>query len=433
MLIWEPQFEKMSRHELEKLQLERLRQQTQYVYDQVPLYRTRFQEAGVAPADVKSLADLSKLPFTSKNDLRDNYPYGLMAVPLSAVVRVHASSGTTGKPIVAPYTARDIDHWSTLMARSLTSAGVLHGDIIQNAYGYGLFTGGLGFHYGGERVGATVIPASVGNTKRQIMLISDLGATVIACTPSYALVLAEAGQEMGINLTSTQLRIATCGAEPWTEKMRAEIEAKVGVSAIDFYGLTEIIGPGVACECQCKCGMHIWEDHFLAEIVDPTMGNPLPYGQLGELVLTTLTKEALPMIRFRTRDLVTLYPETCDCGRTLVRMSKVQGRTDDMLIIRGVNVFPSQIEGILLSIEGVEPHYQIIVDRERHLDAIEIWVEVSESVFSDEVRGLENLENKVRAEMDSVLGISAKIKLVEPRTIVRTEGKAKRVIDRREL
>jgi phenylacetate-CoA ligase len=413
VLIWEPQFEKMSRHELEKLQLERLRQQTQYVYDQVPLYRTRFQEAGVVPADVKSLADLSKLPFTSKNDLRDNYPYGLMAVPLSAVVRVHASSGTTGKPIVAPYTARDIDHWSTLMARSLTSAGVHHGDIIQNAYGYGLFTGGLGFHYGGERVGATVIPASVGNTKRQIMLISDLGATVIACTPSYALVLAEAGQEMGISLTSTQLRIATCGAEPWTEKMRAEIEAKVGVSAIDFYGLTEIIGPGVACECQCKCGMHIWEDHFLAEIVDPTTGNPLPYGQLGELV--------------------TLYPETCDCGRTLVRMSKVQGRTDDMLIIRGVNVFPSQIEGILLSIEGVEPHYQIIVDRERHLDAIEIWVEVSESVFSDEVRGLENLENKVRAEMDSVLGISAKIKLVEPRTIARTEGKAKRVIDRREL
>jgi phenylacetate-CoA ligase len=423
----------MPREKLMKLQLERLRKQVEYVFHQIPLYRTRFQEAGVVPADVKSLADLSKLPFTSKNDLRDYYPYGLMAVPLSAVVRVHASSGTTGKPIVAPYTARDVDNWSTLMARSLTSAGVHHGDIIQNAYGYGLFTGGLGFHYGGERVGATVIPASVGNTKRQIMLISDLGATVIACTPSYALVLAEVGQEMGISLASTQLRIATCGAEPWTEKMRTEIEAKVGVSAIDFYGLTEIIGPGVACECQCKCGMHIWEDHFLAEIVDPATGIPLPYGQLGELVLTTLTKEALPMVRFRTRDLVTLYPETCDCGRTLVRMSKVQGRTDDMLIIRGVNVFPSQIEGILLSVEGVEPHYQIVVDREHHLDAIEIWVEVSEAIFSDEVRGLENLENRVRAEMDSVLGISAKIKLVEPRTITRTEGKAKRVVDRREL
>jgi len=431
--VWEPQYEKMPREELERLQLERLQQQVKYVSDRVPFYRAKFQEMGVTPGDIKSLDDVTRLPFTSKADIRDNYPYGLMAVPLSEVVRVHASSGTTGKPIVAPYSARDIDVWSNLMARNLASAGVHKGDIIQNAYGYGLFTGGLGFHYGGERLGATVIPASVGNTKRQLMLIEDLGTTVLACTPSYVLVLAETAWQMGIDLASTQLRLALCGAEPWTENMRAEIEAKAGIIAIDNYGLTEVMGPGVGCECYRKAGMHIWEDHFLVEIVDPVTEQPLPYSQQGELVLTTLTKEALPVIRFRTHDLVTLYPEACECGRTMVRMSKVRGRTDDMLIIRGVNVFPTQIESVLLSVEGVEPHYQIIVDRERHLDDIEIWVEVSEAVFSDERRVLEKLEEKVRAEMDSVLGISARIKLVEPRTIARTEGKARRVIDRREL
>jgi phenylacetate-CoA ligase len=431
--MWEPQYEKMPREELEKLQLERLQQRVKYVYDRVPFYRAKFREMGVPPGDIKSLDDVPRLPFTSKNDFRDNYPYGLMAVPLSEVVRVHASSGTTGKPIVVPYNARDIDTWSNLMARTLTSAGVHKGDVMQNSYGYGLFTGGLGFHYGGERLGAAVIPASAGNTKRQLMLIEDLGTTVVTCTPSYALILAETAQEMGIDLTSTQLRLAVCGAEPWTENMRAEIEAKAGITAIDIYGLTEIMGPGVSCECQYKAGLHIWEDHFLAEVVNPATGQPLAYGQEGELVLTTLTKECLPVIRFRTHDLVTLYPEACQCGRTMVRMSKVRGRADDMLIIRGVNVFPTQIESVLLSVEGVEPHYQIIVDRKRHLDDIEIWVEVSEAVFSDEVRGLEEVAEKVRVEMNSVLGISARIKLVEPKTIIRTEGKAKRIIDRREL
>lgn len=433
MTMWEPQYETMPRKELKCLQLELLQQKVRYVYERVPFYRAKFHEAGVTPEDIKSLDDIARLPFTNKNDFRDNYPYGLMAIPLSEVVRVHASSGTTGKPIVVPYSARDIDIWANLMARNLASAGVHKGDVIQNAYGYGLFTGGLGFHYGGERLGATVIPASVGNTKRQLMLIEDLGTTVLACTPSYVLVLAETARQMGINLASTQIRLATCGAEPWTEKMRAEIEAKAGITAIDNYGLTEIVGPGVSCECYRKKGMHIWEDHFLAEIVDPVTGESLPYGQQGELVLTTLTKEALPVIRFRTHDLVTLYPERCQCGRTMVRMSRVRGRTDDMLIIRGINVFPSQIESVLLSVEGVEPHYQIIVDRERHLDDIEIWVEVSEAVFSDEVRVLKEMEERVRAEVNSVLGISARIKLVEPRTIARTEGKAKRVIDRREL
>jgi len=431
--MWEPQYEKMPREELEKLQLERLQQRAKSAYEKVPFYRAKFQEVGLTPKDIKSLDDVSKLPFTSKSDFRDNYPFGMMAVPLSEVVRVHASSGTTGKPTVAPYNAKDIDTWSNLMARTLASAGAHSGDVIQNAYGYGLFTGGLGFHYGAERLGATVIPVAAGNTKRQIMLIEDLGTTVLTCTPSYALIVAETAQEMGIDLAASQLRLAVCGAEPWSENMRAEIEAKLGVTAIDIYGLTELLGPGVSCECSYKTGMHIWEDHFLAEIIDPVTEQPVPYGQQGELVLTALTKEAMPVIRFKTHDIVNLYPETCECGRTMIRMSKVHGRTDDMLIVRGVNVFPTQIESVLLSVEGVEPQYQIIVDRERHLDEIEIWVEVSDAVFSDEMRSLEELEKSVRAEMDSVLGISARVKLVEPKTIARTEGKAKRVVDQREL
>ena len=433
MIMWEPQYEKMPRGELEDLQLERLQQKVRYVYERVPFYRARFQEVGVTPQDIRSLDDVTRLPFTSKDDVRNNYPYGLMAVSLSEVVRVHASSGTTGRPIVAPYNASDINIWSNLMARSLAAAGVESTDVMQNAYGYGLFTGGLGFHYGGERLGVTVIPASIGNTKRQVMLIEDLGTTVLACTPSYTFVLADAAQEMGVDLTSTGLRLAVCGAEPWTEGMRAEIEARAGLAAIDFYGLTELIGPGVSCECQYQNGLHIWEDHFLAEIVDPETGQPLPCGRPGELVLTTLTKEAMPMIRFRTHDLVTLYPEACRCGRTMVRMSKVRGRTDDMLIVRGVNIFPTQVESVLLSVEGVAPHYQIIVDREHHLDDIEVWVEASDAVFSDDRPVLEELEDRVRKEMNSVLGISVRIKLVEPGTITRTEGKAKRVIDRREL
>jgi phenylacetate-CoA ligase len=431
--MWEPQYEAMPRSELKRLQLERLKHQVRHAYQQVPFYRTRFKEAGITPDDIISLEDVTRLPFINKNDFRDNYPYGLMAVPLSQVVRVHASSGTTGKPIIAPYTARDIDTWANLIARNLVSAGVHQGDVIQNAYGYGLFTGGLGYHYGGEKLGATVIPSSVGNTKRQLMLIQDLGTTTLACTPSYALILAETAQELGVDLTATKLRVAICGAEPWTEKMRAEIEAKLGITAVDNYGLTELVGPGVSCECRYKQGMHIWEDHFLAELVDPASGEPLPYGEQGELVLTTLTKEALPVIRFRTHDLVTLTPGECRCGRNFVRMSKIHGRTDDMLIIRGVNVFPTQIESALLAINGVEPYYQIIVDREHHLDELEIWVEVSEAIFSDEVRVLKEMEERVRAEMNSVLGISTRIKLVEPRTITRTEGKARRVIDRREL
>jgi phenylacetate-CoA ligase len=432
-MIWNPKYETMPRKELEELQLERLKSQVARVYDKVPFYRQKFMERGINPSSIRSLADLKRLPFTAKQDFRDNYPLGLLTVPMEKVVRIHASSGTTGKPIVAPYTAADIDMWSEVMARTLSSAGMTRHDIMQNAYGYGLFTGGLGFHYGGERVGATVIPTSAGNTKRQIMLIEDLGTTVISCTPSYSLTIAETALEMGVDLRSSKLRLGVLGAEPWSEQMRQEIEAKLPIQAIDIYGLTEIVGPGVSVECPYKCGMHIFEDHFLAEIIDPVTEEQLPYGEVGELVLTTLTKEALPVIRFRTKDITSLNAEPCKCGRTLARMFKITGRTDDMLIIRGVNVFPSQIESILLEVEGVEPHYMIVVDRERHLDTLEIQVEVSEEIFSDEARKMESLEKKLKEEMESILGISPVIKLVEPKSIIRTEGKAKRVIDRREL
>ena len=432
-MIWNPKSETMPRGELGKLQLERLKAQLARVYEKVPFYRHAFQQRGVTPDSINSLADLSKLPLTTKQDFRDNYPFGLLAVPMEQVCRVHASSGTTGKPVVAPYTANDLRMWTEMMARTLTCAGVTKNDVMQNAYGYGLFTGGLGFHYGGERVGATVIPASTGNTKRQLMLIQDLGTTVITCTPSYSLILAEAAVEMGLDLKLTKLRLGVCGAEPWSEQMRAEIEAKLPIKAMDIYGLTEVVGPGVSVECPYKCGLHIFEDNFLPEIVNPQTGERLPYGEIGELVLTTLTKEAQPVIRFRTRDIASLNPESCKCGRTLVRMTKVTGRTDDMLKIRGVNVFPSQIESVLLQVEGVEPHYLIIVDRERHLDELEIWVEVSEEVFSDEMRKMESLQKRVTEEVESTLGIGVRIKLVEPKSIARTEGKAKRVVDRREL
>lgn len=434
-MIRDPEHEKMPRPELEKLQLERLQTKVRQVYEKVPFYRQSFKEKGVTPDDIKSLADITKLPFISKLDFRDNYPYALMAVPLEETVRIHSSSGTTGKPVIAPYTRADIDNWSELMARTLASAGVVEGDVMQNAYGYGLFTGGLGFHYGGERLGVTVVPTAAGNTKRQILLLQDLGTTVLTCTPSYALTISETAMEMGVDLRETKLRLGIYGAEPWSEQMRNEIEEKLSVLAINIYGLTEVMGPGVGVECPHKCGMHMAEDHFLVEIIDPQTGDPLPYGETGELVITTLTKEAQPVIRFRTKDITSLNAETCECGRTLVRMSRITGRTDDMLIIRGVNVFPSQIESVLLDVEGVEPHYLIMVDRQHAFksDELEIWVEVSEEVFSDEMQKMENLERKLRSEMDSVLGIGAKIKLVEPKTIERSEGKAKRVMDRSEL
>jgi len=432
-MIWSPKFETMPRPELEKLQLERLKALIARVYEKVPFYRQALQQKGMTPDSIKSLADLSKLPFTSKQDFRDNYPLGLLAVPMEQVCRVHASSGTTGKPVVAPYTANDLRMWTEVMARTLTSAGVTKNDVMQNSYGYGLFTGGLGFHYGGERVGATVIPTSTGNTKRQLMLIQDIGTSVLTCTPSYTLILAEGAKEIGLDLRTTKLRLAVCGAEPWSEQMRADIEARLPIRAMDIYGLTEIVGPGVSVECEHRCGLHIFEDNFLPEVVNPQTGERLPYGQRGELVITTLTKEAQPVIRFRTRDITTLNVDPCKCGRTLVRMTKVTGRTDDMLKIRGVNVFPSQIESILLQVEGVEPQYLIIVDRERHLDDLEVWVEVSEDVFSDEMKRMESLKKKVTDELESTLGIGVKVRLVEPKSIARTEGKAKRVVDKREL
>jgi len=434
-MMRDPKIETISRSELEKLQLKRLQTKVKEVYEKVPFYRKAFKDKGVAPGDIKTLADITKLPFTSKLDFRDNYPFGLTAVPLEQVVRIHSSSGTTGKPIIAPYTQGDVDMWAEVMARTLASAGVTKNDILQNAYGYGLFTGGLGFHYGAERLGAMVIPAGTGNTKRQLLMIQDLGTTVITCTPSYAIILAETARETGLNFKDTKLRLGVCGAEPWSEGMRNDIESRLGISAINIYGLTEVVGPGVSVECEHKCGMHIWEDHFLAEVINPQTGEHMPPGQLGELVFTTLTKEAQPVIRFRTRDLVSLNIDKCDCGRTMARMSRVMGRSDDMLVVKGINVFPSQIESVLLDVEGVEPQYMIVVDRQHGFkaDDLEIWVEVSEDVFSDEVGKMEALEKKLRAELESVLSISPRIKLVEPRTIARTEGKAKRVFDRSEI
>lgn len=430
-----PDYEKRPRAQMEKLQVERLKAVVARVYERVPFYRQALKERGVTPDDIRSLGDLSRLPFTSKLDFRDNYPFGLMAVPLDDVVRIHSSSGTTGKPIIAPYTQHDIDTWAEIMARTLTTAGTVPGDVVQNAYGYGLFTGGLGFHYGAERLGATVVPTGGGNTKRQILLLQDLGTTVLTCTPSYSLIINETALDMGVDLRDTKLRLGVFGAEPWSEGMRKDIESRMGIRAINIYGLTEVIGPGVSVECKQQSGLHIAEDHFLAEIIDPATGEQLPYGQQGELVITTLTKEAQPVIRFRTKDITSLNPEPCECGRTHVRMARITGRTDDMLVVKGVNVFPSQIESVLLDVEGVEPHYLIVADREHGFksDVLEIWVEVSENVFSDEMSKMEELEARLRAEMDSVLAISAKIKLVEPRTLARTEGKAKRVVDRSEL
>ena len=432
-MYWNKAYECMDRGRLEALQTERLIHTVQRVYYNVPFYRDRMQQSGLQPEDIQSLDDLKKLPFTTKQDLRDNYPYGMFAVPLSEIVRIHASSGTTGKPTVVGYTRQDIQVWSELMARALTSGGTQKDSVIQIAYGYGLFTGGLGFHYGAERIGASVIPISGGNTKRQIMLMEDFGTTVLACTPSYALHIAETMKEMGIKRENLKLKYGIFGAEPWTEAMRREIEEKLGITAIDIYGLSEVIGPGVASECQSRSGLHIFEDHFLPEIIDPKTGKTLPPGSTGELVFTTLTKEGLPVIRYRTRDITSLDYEPCACGRTHVRMSKVIGRTDDMLIIRGVNVFPSQIETILMEIGETEPHYLLVVDRVDNLDSLEVWVEVSDKLFSDEVRRLEDLNRKIANEIHSLLGLTVKVRLVGPKTIERSEGKAKRVLDRRKL
>jgi len=433
-MVWNEAMECASREELESLQLSRLQQKVTYVHERAPFYRRSFEAVGVKPADIRSLDDLAHLPFTRKSDFRDHYPFGLLSVSLDEVVRVHASSGTTGKPTVVAYTREDIGVWAEVMARTLACGEVTHKDVVHNAYGYGLFTGGLGVHYGAERLGAVVVPISGGNTARQIMLIQDFGATALCCTPSYALFLAEAALEAGHDLRKTRLRVGFFGAEPWTEEMRQQIEQRLGIIAIDIYGLSEIIGPGVSGECVHRCGLHIFEDHFLPEVIDPATLKRLPYGERGELVFTTLTKEALPVIRYRTGDITRLIPGKCACGRTSVRMEKISGRTDDMLIVRGVNVFPSQIESVLLQAEGVAPHYLLIVDRDRGaMDTLEIWVEISERVFSDQLGALANLQARIEREINDTLGIASHVKLVEPRSIERSQGKAKRIIDRRDV
>jgi phenylacetate-CoA ligase len=433
-MIWDEEFETLPREALEALQLKRLMATAERVYATVPFYKKKFDECGFKPSDIKSLKDLQRLPFTTKLDLRDNYPFGLFAVPMEQVVRIHASSGTTGKQTVVGYTRRDINTWAELMARSLAASGAHKNDIIHNAYGYGLFTGGLGIHYGAEKLGAAVIPISGGNSKRQIIIMQDFGSTVLTCTPSYALFLAETADEMGVDIKKLKLRVGVFGAEPWSEKMRDEIERKLNIQAIDIYGLSEVIGPGVSIECiEAKKGLHIFEDHFIPEIIDPQTGKVLPYGEKGELVFTTITKEAFPLLRYRTRDISVLYPQPCKCGRTHLRMERVSGRSDDMLIIRGVNVFPSQIESVLMTIKGVEPHYLLIVDRQANLDTLEVHVEVNESVFSDEVKDLQTLGRSIEKEIKDLLGVNAGVKLVEPKTIQRSEGKAQRVIDKRKI
>jgi len=433
MEYWNKTYECMDRSKLIEVQTERLQNTVKRVYHNVPHYREKMQQKGIEPGDIKTLDDLKHLPFTYKQDLRDTYPYGLFAVPMSEIVRIHASSGTTGKQTVVGYTRKDLDTWAEVMARSLTCAGAGKNSVIQVAYGYGLFTGGLGVHYGAERIGASVIPASGGNTKRQIQIMKDFGTTLLACTPSYALYMIEIMHELGIKKEDLKLKAGIFGAEPWSANMRNEIEQQLGIMAIDIYGLSEIMGPGVACECECKSGLHIWEDHFIPEIIDPVTEEVLPPGSKGEIVFTTITKEGLPLIRYRTRDISSLTYEKCSCGRTTVRMSKVSGRSDDMLIIRGVNVFPSQIESVLLEFGETAPHYMLIVDRIDNLDVLEIWVEMTPALFSDEVKKIEDVEKKVSREIEHTLGINAKVKLVEPKSIERSEGKAKRVIDKRKF
>ena len=431
-MIWQPEFETLPRDELEALQLFNLKRTVRRVYESVPFYREKMDAMGVKPEDIRGLEDVKHLPFTTKDDLRETYPFGLFAVPPEECVRIHASSGTTGKPVIAGYTPEDINIWAQTIARTICCGGGTSKDVLQNAYGYGLFTGGLGLHYGGELLGCMVIPVSGGNTERQLMLMQDLGSTILCGTPSYALTIVDEAADLGIDIRDLPLKAGLFGAEPWSEGAREVVEERMGISAHDIYGLTEVIGPGVSAECEAKAGLHIFDDHFIPEIIDPETLEPLPPGERGELVFTCITKRAMPLLRFRTRDITSLDVEPCECGRTHPRMARVTGRTDDMLIIRGVNVFPSQIEDVLTSIEGVEPQYQLVLTKEGRLDNLEVQVEVSAEVFSDEVGRLEQLAETIRDKVTSTLGIRVDVKLVEPKSIERSIGKAKRVIDLRE-
>ncbi|MDD4098463.1 MAG: phenylacetate--CoA ligase [Lentisphaeria bacterium] len=421
----------VDRAALERLQLERMQNTLERVYNHVPFYTKAFDNAGVKPADLKCLRDLAKFPFTMKSDLRDHYPFGLLASEQKDVVRIHASSGTTGKPTVVCYTREDLDIWSETMCRTLEAGGLTNRDIVQVGYGYGLFTGGLGAHYGAERLGCSVIPMGGGATEKQLLLINDFGTTAICCTPSFFIHMIEVAEKTGLDFRQTKLRVGFFGAEPWTEAMRTFIEEKSGVKAFDIFGLSEVIGPGVSADCEAHNGLHVFEDHFYPEIIDPDTGDVKAPGEEGELVFTTISKQAMPLVRYRTRDISSLNYEKCACGRTLVRMAKVRRRSDDMLIIRGVNLYPSQVESVILNVEGTEPHYQLVVTREKAMDELEIRVEVTPQVFSDEVKALENLRNLLGAKVKQLIGISAKITLVEPGTIERSIGKAKRVIDLR--
>jgi phenylacetate-CoA ligase len=433
-MFWNKEIETLPKEKLRELQLKRIKEVVKYAYEHIPYYQKKFKEAGLNPEDIRTLEDIKYIPFTSKADLREVYPFGMFAVSLSEIVEIHSSSGTTGKPVVIGYTKEDIEVWKEVMARSLTMIGVTKKDIIQIAYGYGLFTGGLGFHYGALAIGATIVPTSAGNTRRQIELMRDFGTTVLACTPSYALYLAEyAKDEMGIDPQRLKLKVGSFGAEMWTEQMRKEIEKRFGIKAYNVYGLTEIIGPGVAHECPAQEGLHIWEDHFYPEIIDPETGEILPEGKRGELVLTTLTKKGVPMLRFRTRDITAFIPGICSCGRTSIRIERIRGRTDDMIKVRGVMLFPYQIEKAILEVQGVEPHYQIILTRPQYLDEIEVQVEMSKEIFSDEVRKIEELRKKIEKRIEETVGIRVEVTLVEPKSLPRSEGKAKRVIDKRGL
>ena len=430
-MIWNSEIECADRELMHKMQSKKLAVMVKRMSDNVPFYRDMFKEIGIESGDIKSVDQLKYLPFTTKNDLRDNYPFGLFTTPQSVIVRIHASSGTTGKPTVVGYTRGDLEIWAEVVARSLTMAGIHSGDTIQIAYGYGPFTGGLGLHYGAEKIGATVIPISVGNTKKQLQFMTDFNATVLACTPSFAAHLGESIRNNGISEKDIKLRIGIFGAEPWTNELRSQIERLINIKAYDIYGLSEVIGPGVSMECPCHCGNHVFEDHFIPEIIDPETLEILPHGEIGELVFTTVSKIAMPLLRYRTRDLTRLYRDKCDCGRTLVRMEKCMGRSDDMLIIRGVNIFPSQVESVLMEISETTPHYQLIIKRENNLDTLEILVEIDEKSWSDSIRELEGIRSRIDQNIKSMLGISAKIRLVEPNSIERWESKAKRVIDQR--
>ncbi|HOL32355.1 MAG TPA: phenylacetate--CoA ligase [Anaerohalosphaeraceae bacterium] len=433
-MIWNEPVETMPLEDLKNLQSERLVKLCRYVYEKCPVYRRKFDDHGISPSDIHSIDDITKLPFTTKLDMRDNYPFGLFSVPRTDLVEIHVSSGTTGNPTLVGYTRDDIELWSEVMARTLCCAGARTDDTVQIAYGYGLFTGGLGFHYGALKMGLTIIPTSSGQTKRQLKIMQDFKPRILCCTPSYCLYMAEEAREMGMDPRAASWNIGIFGAEPWSESMRTEIEQTWNMLATDVYGLSEIIGPGVSQECHYKDGLHIYSDVFYPEIIDPESGRPVGEGQDGELVITTLTKQGIPLIRYRTRDIVSMTTQPCRCGRTSPRTSKIKGRTDDMIVVRGINVFPSQIEEVLLGIEGTHPHYQIVIDRQAHkLDEVEIMVEVDEKIFSDEIKRMHALEQKIKKEIEAVLSIGVTVKLVEPKTIQRSEGKAKRVIDKRQL